>query len=64
MMSKIYTVWVDYGSEGWTPNDFETEKECIDFIMDGTNAGSRLRITEQRTINMVTIENIGGLSNE
>ena len=54
-MSKIYTVWVDYGSEGWQPTDFETKKECIDFVMNGETGGGRARITEQKTISIVTV---------
>jgi len=49
-MNKVYTVWVDYGSEGWRPNDFETEQECIQYIIDGKVIGSKIRVTEQRKI--------------
>jgi len=52
-MSKIYTVWVDYGLEGWQPNDFETEEQCIEFILSGQPFVSKLRITEQKTITIV-----------
>jgi len=52
-MGKIYTVWVDYGSEGWQPNDFETEQECFDYILSGDSVGSKMRITEQREIALI-----------
>jgi hypothetical protein len=48
-MSKIYTIWVDYGLEGWRPNDFDDEEEAIEFVMAGDFYG-QIRITEQKSI--------------
>jgi hypothetical protein len=53
----MYTIWTDYGSENWQPEDFDTAQECIDHIMKGNNgSGSNFRITEQRTIKIIELE--------
>lgn len=50
-MNKIYTVWVNYGLEGWKPNDFETEAEAIEYVISG-QACSEMRITNQLSITL------------
>jgi len=42
----MYTVWIDYGMEGWKPKDFETVGELIDFITNGETY-NRFRITRE-----------------
>jgi len=39
-----YTVWINYGMEGWQPNDFETADEALKFIQGGNIYGA-FRIT-------------------
>lgn len=37
-----YTCWVDYGCEGWVPNEYDTLKEAIEH----NSYGSPKRITK------------------
>ena len=34
---KLYLLWVDYGSEGWFPYDFDTLEEMLAYIRDGVS---------------------------
>lgn len=29
-MEKRYIVWVNHGYEGWSPNPYDTLKECVE----------------------------------
>ena len=42
---KQYQVWVDYGSEGWHLDEFNTFTECVDFIKEGRSC--RTKITKR-----------------
>jgi hypothetical protein len=46
-MSKgPYTVWVDYGCEGWKPKECATWDEAFDMVMGGS-LGGPCRITRE-----------------
>lgn len=44
-MSKI-TIWKNYHSDGWQPEDYETEQEAVDAILTGEFL-SPIRITRE-----------------
>ena len=41
---KVYTIWLDYGTEGWHPNDFGSLAECFDHMRSYCHGGE-FRIT-------------------
>jgi hypothetical protein len=42
-MTAPYTVWIDYGTEGWSPRDCATVTECLDAIAQyGIGLGYRI----------------------
>lgn len=41
---KKYTMWLDYGLEGWHPHDFDTLLECFDLLRSYGHSGD-YRIT-------------------
>lgn len=38
----MYTVWEDYGLDGWKPKDFETVKGMIEYINTGVHTSIRI----------------------
>ncbi len=44
-----YTLWLDYGCEGWKPYEYETFKEC--FLAD--KYGNDFRITKDVVIQVI-----------
>ncbi len=40
------TVWLNYGCEGWHPNEFESEEQALEFIRCG-GALAEFRITRE-----------------
>lgn len=52
MDNKItYTIWTDYGCEGWSPEDFSTKEEVIDRLMKGTIGPIRITCNVSLVIN-------------
>lgn len=40
-----YTVWIDYGSEGWSPHECATVADCLDTISQYSGQGYRITRT-------------------
>ena len=49
-----YTVWVDYGLEGWHPNEYETLEECLSH----QNYGYATRITKDVKFEITELEEL------
>jgi len=49
----MYTVWCDYGMEGWSPKDFDTFPEAVEFLLNGGYCCSAYRITKEVHIEAV-----------
>lgn len=50
---STFTVWIDYGLDGWKPFDCDTVAECLDTIA-GYGIGGGYRIT--RPVHLTTTE--------
>jgi len=50
---STFTVWIDYGLDGWKPFDCDTVDECLDTIA-GYGIGGDYRIT--RPVHLTTKE--------
>jgi len=51
----MITVWVDYGSEGWQPQDCATDAEAIEIILGG-NLSGRIRVTRDVPLSLAPAE--------
>ena len=49
---KMYIVWVNYHTEGWRPQEFDTAKEVVDAIEAGDFGGSPIQITTPITLEL------------
>jgi hypothetical protein len=29
--NKKYVIWIDYGHDGWAPDEFDSLEECVDY---------------------------------
>jgi hypothetical protein len=51
-----YTVWVDYGSEGWKPSDdLDTLEDCFEWLR-AYNSGNHYRITKSVAVEFIESE--------
>lgn len=42
-----YVIWIDYGSEGWSPKGYDTPEEVLDAIASGDTHGHPFVITRR-----------------
>lgn len=54
---KSYTVWLNYHTEGWHPEDCGSVKECFDYMRSVGHSGD-YRITAPVTVEFIA--KIGG----
>ena len=43
--TKPYVIWVDHGTEGWQPREFDTLEEIRDYLLSGQSYGSTMVLT-------------------
>ena len=51
----MYSVWCDYGIEGWRPHDFGSFTEAIEFLLRGGYGCQTYRITRDVELSEVQI---------
>ena len=44
------TMWINYGSEGWKPKDYESVDEALVDVFDGRTHGQQWRLTAEITL--------------
>ena len=49
---KPYTVWLYYWFEGWSPHDFKTKEEALDFIRRNEVWSRGMRITKELSLSI------------
>ena len=52
---ETYIVWKNYGHDGWSPYEFKTLKECVDYILK-ENYGSEWKITKEIVLEIKAVE--------
>ena len=44
--TKPYVIWIDYGSDGWSPEECASVQEVEDFVLHGESNGYPFVITK------------------
>ena len=59
-----WTVWTDYGTEGWRPTEFESSADTIEFIVRGAYGGYPIRVTREVGVSLTPgmMGGLGGLA--
>lgn len=44
--TKPFIIWIDHGTEGWQPRDFDSLDEVRNFLLAGQGYGSPMIVTK------------------
>lgn len=48
----MYILWINYGIEGWSPNEYSSIDKLKEDILKGVNNGMPFRVTKELKVNI------------